>query len=218
MAVSRPTDLNFSDGKPPVQDFSALSAIAADAYRNDFDFTSLLKTSTAVPLEFGEGPILVGFYDSQKNFREGRTRDYPYNDDFDAYTKEADESERRMEVENEREMNEPLPLEYPVLTPEQQKVRDDLYPLLENFFSDGGFSGGNVEMLNKITAVLKKTENNGVIDPQVMDWINMKLSEKGLVGRISSYGGETYLGSLTQQSPDRYASLMLISRSNEPSQ
>jgi len=85
---------------------------------------------------------------------------------------------------------------------------------LENFFEAGGFNGNNFEMLNKIVSVLKKSD--GVIDRDVMDWMNKRLSEKGLVGRISSHGGETYLGSLTQQSPDRYTNLIPLTRMTDP--
>jgi len=125
MESQRPTDLNFRDGNRAVENFSGFSAIAADAYRNDMDFSSLLRTSSAVPLEFGDAPILIGFDDGNREHHH-RSFDKQSNDDMDTVTQKPGESPYRMQAENEQVMNEPLPEEYPVLTPEQKTVKDNL--------------------------------------------------------------------------------------------
>lgn len=175
-------------------------------------------------LKMGEAPVLLGpgaqssdepspiyLYDSEGNLTlaEG-------DDDFDSVSPGPIDNGYQKREDNEREMNAPLPLEAPLLSDAQKKVFDELYPALEQFFAAGGFSGNNGVLLRKIVDVLNKPENNGVIDREVMDLINMQLRDRGLFGRISSFAGETYLGTLTRQSPDRYTDLLLITKEADP--
>lgn len=170
--------------------------------------------SRSMPSEFGEAPIIFGLPD-EDSLKMGEAPNEG-DDDFDSVSPGPIDNGYQNREDNEREMNAPLPLEAPLLSDAQKKVFDELYPALEQFFAAGGFSGNNGVLLRKIVDVLNKPENNGVIDREVMDLINMQLRDRGLFGRISSFGGETYLGTLTQQRPDRYTDLLLITKEADP--